>query len=107
ANDDQRLLQETTRKFLDQRSPVSEVRRLEHDPIGFDRDVWRQSAELGWTSLFVPEEYDGLAESADGVVDAAIIAEQLGRVVFPGPMLAVNVVAAAVAASGTPDQREA
>jgi alkylation response protein AidB-like acyl-CoA dehydrogenase len=105
-SEDQRLLQETTRRFLEERSPVGEVRRLLDDPTGFDREVWAQGAELGWASLFVPEGHGGMAESSEGVVDAAVIAEELGRVVFAGPFLPVNVVACALAASGSDAQQK-
>lgn len=99
-SEDQRMLQETTRRFLEKQSPVAATRRLIGDAVGVDRDTWRRGAELGWLSLFVPEAHGGMAESAQGVVDAAIIAEELGRVVFPGPFLPVNVVAFAIAQAG-------
>jgi alkylation response protein AidB-like acyl-CoA dehydrogenase len=105
ASDDQKLLKDTTRRFVEARSPVAEVRRLLDDPVGFDRDIWRQGAELGWASMFVPEAFGGMAESACGAVDAAIVAEELGRVVFPGPFLPVNVVALALAQEGSYAQR--
>jgi len=47
ASEDQQLLRETTRRFLEARSPVSEVRRLMEDPVGFDPRVWREGAQLG------------------------------------------------------------
>lgn len=105
ASDDQQLLQETTRRFVESRAPVSEVRRFADDPAGFDGQVWRQGAELGWASMFVPEAHGGMAESASGAVDAAIVAAELGRVLFTGPFLPVNVVAFAVANAGTEAQR--
>jgi alkylation response protein AidB-like acyl-CoA dehydrogenase len=107
ATDDQRLLQDTTRRFLEKRAPVGATRRLVDDPVGFDREAWRQGAELGWLSLFVPEAQGGMAEMAQGVVDAAIIAEELGRVVFAGPFLPVSVVTFAVATAGSEAQRDA
>jgi alkylation response protein AidB-like acyl-CoA dehydrogenase len=106
ASEDQQLLRETTRRFLEARSPVSEVRRLLEDPVGFDPRVWRQGAQLGWASMFVPEAFGGMAESASGAVDAALVAEELGRVVFAGPFLPTNVVAFAVAEAGTEAQRQ-
>ena len=45
----------TTRQFLDDKLPTSLVRELRNDPAGFGRDFWRQGADLGWTSLLVPE----------------------------------------------------
>jgi len=44
--------------------------------------------------------------SGDGLVDLTIVAEELGRAVHPGPFQATNVVASAIAESGTADQRE-
>jgi alkylation response protein AidB-like acyl-CoA dehydrogenase len=105
--EDQRLLQGATRRFLEKQSPVGAMRRLIGREPGFDGKVWRDGAELGWLSLFVPEAHGGMAEAAQGVVDAAIIAEELGRVVFSGPFLPVNVVAFAVAAAGSAAQQEA
>jgi alkylation response protein AidB-like acyl-CoA dehydrogenase len=106
ASEDQHLLRETTRRFVEARSPVSEVRRLREDAVGFDRELWRQGAELGWASFFVPESYGGMAESASGVVDAAIVAEQLGGVLYTGPFLPASVVAYAVATAGSDVQRQ-
>jgi alkylation response protein AidB-like acyl-CoA dehydrogenase len=47
-----------------------------------------------------------MAESASGAIDAAIIAEELGRVVFAGPFLPVNVVAFALAQNGSDAHRK-
>jgi len=105
-SDDQKMLQETARRFLENRSPIGAVRKIVGDESGLDRDIWRQGAELGWLSLFVPEDNGGIAESANGLVDAAIVAEELGRVVFAGPFLPVNVVAYAIAQAGSEAQRE-
>jgi alkylation response protein AidB-like acyl-CoA dehydrogenase len=95
--DDQRLLQSTTAEFLEKSCPVTVARALHDAGRAFDRETWRRGAELGWTSLVVPEELGGGSVSGEGLVDATIIAEQFGRLAAPGPFLAVNVVAAALA----------
>ena len=102
---DQELFRETTRKFLEAQCPIGRVRELIEDPVGMDRDAWRQGAELGWFSMLVPEEYGGGSVSGVGIRDLAIVAEELGRVLFPGPVLATGVVAFAIAEAGTDDQR--
>ncbi len=80
--------------------------RALYDSIdGFDREWWRKAAELGWTSLFVPEALGGGSLSGGSTRDAVIVAEEMGRLVSPGPFLPVNVVAAALARSGTDAQR--
>ena len=94
---DQRLLQSATAEFLEKSWPVSAARALHDAGRAFDRQTWRRGAELGWASLLVPEELGGGSVSGEGLVDAAIIAEQFGRLAAPGPFLPVNVVAAALA----------
>jgi alkylation response protein AidB-like acyl-CoA dehydrogenase len=106
-NDDQLMLQDMTRRFLEDRSPIGALRKLVDRGETLDRALWREAAELGWVALFVPEENGGIAESAQGVIDAAIVAEELGRVVFAGPFLSTSVVAFALAQAGSDAQREA
>jgi alkylation response protein AidB-like acyl-CoA dehydrogenase len=107
ANPDQKMLQETARRFLEDRAPIGALRRQVEGKTGRSTAVWRDGAALGWLSLFVPEAHGGIAEAAEGAVDAAIIAEELGRVVFAGPFLPVNVVAFALGQSGSEAQRAA
>ena len=103
---DQELLRETTHKFLTAAWPTSALREVMESPLGFDRDVWGQGAELGWTSLLVPEKYGGGNVSGEGVRDLGIIAEVLGRFLLSGPILPTNVVAYALARSGNNEMAE-
>jgi alkylation response protein AidB-like acyl-CoA dehydrogenase len=103
--DDQQFFQETTRKFLEQEAPITSVRALADDPDGFDRAWWARGAELGWTSFLVPEDDGGGSLSGEGVVDLAIVAEEMGRLVSPGPLVPTNVVADAVARGGSAELR--
>lgn len=96
-NDEQELFRETAGKFLGDRWPTSAVRRLIGDAAGFDRGVWESGAELGWTSLLVPEDLGGGSLSGEGVRDLAIIAEEAGRALVAGPLLPTNIVAFALA----------
>jgi len=104
-SEDQEFFRDTTRKFLTSEVPLSAVRALYDDPDGFDRAWWRQAAELGWTSLFVPESLGGGSLSGNPAGDAVIVAEEMGRLVSPGPFLPVNVVTAALAWSGSDVQQ--
>jgi alkylation response protein AidB-like acyl-CoA dehydrogenase len=101
---DQELVRDTTRRFLAERSPLTEVRRLFDDPVGYDRAWWRQAAELGWTSMLVPEEHGGGSLTGAGLLDLVLVAEEIGRAVAPGPFVPVNVVAAALGAGGPRDK---
>ena len=100
-SEDQELFRETTRKFLETTCPVSTVREwAEKEPDGYPADWWRRGAELGWTSLLVSEEDGGGSISGHGLLDLVLVAEEMGRLVTPGPLLATNVVAGALSAAG-------
>jgi len=93
---DQKLFRATTREFLEKEMPLDRVRELAGSGTGFERGWWRRGSELGWNSMTVSSEAGGDSISGEGVVDACIVAEEMGRLVSPGPLLGVNVVAAAL-----------
>jgi alkylation response protein AidB-like acyl-CoA dehydrogenase len=88
------LFASTTQAFLLKEAPLSRVRELHAAGESFDPAWWRRAAELGWTSLLVPEELGGGSVSDSGFADLAMVAEQLGRTVAPGPLYPVSVVLA-------------
>ena len=100
-NEEQTAFVETVRKFLAAECPIPAVRALEHEPDGFDRSVWRRACELGWTSLLVSEDDGGGSLSEHGLADLALVAEEMGRAVAPGPLVPTNVVAGAVSRHGS------
>jgi alkylation response protein AidB-like acyl-CoA dehydrogenase len=104
-SEDQEFFRATTRKFLAAECPVATVRTLESDPAGFDPEYWRRSTALGWTSMLVPEADGGGSLSEHGLLDLVLVAEEMGRLVAPGPLVPVNVVAAALGRAGTAEQR--
>ncbi len=82
--EDQEFFRETTRRFLDSEAPLTTVRALWDTTDGLERDWWSKAAELGWTTLFVPEAYGGGSLSGHPVQDAVIVAEEMGRIAAPG-----------------------
>jgi alkylation response protein AidB-like acyl-CoA dehydrogenase len=105
--EEQEFFRDTTRRFLESEVPLTSVRELFESTHGFERDWWRKAAELGWTSLFAPEENGGGSLSGNPTQDAVIVAEEMGRMVAPGPFLPVNVVIAALGSDGTDEQKSA
>src|SRR4030088_1705779 len=97
---EQLLFRDTTRDFLEKEAPLTtvpelptKVRELAGSPVGFDREWWRRGAELGWTSMLVSPAMGGDSISGGGLVDMAIVAEEMGRLVSPGPLVPAKVVA--------------
>jgi alkylation response protein AidB-like acyl-CoA dehydrogenase len=103
--DDQEFFRDTTRKFLGSECPIPKVRELRANEQGFESDYWRQGAELGWTSLLVPEALGGGSVSGNGPSDLALVAHAFGLHVAPGPLLPCNVVASTLARSGSMEQQ--
>jgi alkylation response protein AidB-like acyl-CoA dehydrogenase len=97
---DQELFRETTERYLREQVPVGELRRLRNSPVGFDAEYWRRGASLGWSSLLVAEDRGGGSISGDGLVDLTLLAHEFGRHAAPGPLVPVNVVAAALSRAG-------
>ena len=101
------LFVSTARAFLDKHASLDQVRVLHDKDVSFDPEWWARAAELGWTSLLVPEELGGGSVSGDGVRDLALIAENLGHTVAPGPLHPVSVVLAGLVDADNRDQHVA
>jgi alkylation response protein AidB-like acyl-CoA dehydrogenase len=93
---DQKLFRATTREFLEKEMPLTRVRELAGAGVGFEPDWWKRGSELGWNSMVVDPAAGGDSISGEGLVDACIVAEEMGRLVSPGPLVGANVVAAAL-----------
>ena len=104
---EQALLRESTRAFLESRAPLLRTRELITAPAGYEAQVWEAGVSLGWSGMLIPEDYGGSGLGRQGVVEAAVLAEEMGRTLYSGPFLSVNVVADALSRLGSPTQRDA
>jgi alkylation response protein AidB-like acyl-CoA dehydrogenase len=100
---DQKLLLDTVSSFAKRESPVSRLRSLREDPVGWQRPIWKRIGDLGWLAIALPEEAGGLGGS---FVDAAIVLEQLGATLVPEPYVPTLLAATAIARRGDEAQRE-
>ena len=82
-SDDQKLLRDQARKFLNDKCDRSIVRSvLEDDKINHSDNLWKEISNMGWTGTAIPEEYGGLGL---GMLELCVIAEELGRSLAPTP----------------------
>jgi alkylation response protein AidB-like acyl-CoA dehydrogenase len=101
---DQKLLVDTAQAFARKESPVTRLRALREDPVGYSRDVWRHMGELGWLGILFPESVGGFGW---GFSDAALVIEKLGTTLVPEPYLASVVLAGStLLATGTEEQQK-
>ena len=104
-SDEQRMLRDSVQAFLGARAPVAQLRGLRDtaDPLGYSRELWREFGAQGYSATLVPERDGGLGL---GVVEAGLIAEQLGHTLTPSPFLSTAVLAGwAIAQAGSATQR--
>jgi alkylation response protein AidB-like acyl-CoA dehydrogenase len=96
-DDEQTLLQDTARGFVETAAPVSHLRALRDadDPRGWSAEVWAAFADMGFPGILIAEDQGGLGL---GAVEAGIVLEQIGRNLTPSPFLS-TAVGAAVALS--------
>jgi alkylation response protein AidB-like acyl-CoA dehydrogenase len=100
---DQTLLKNSARAFLDEHCKAATVRLLWDDPRGESEAMWKEMAQLGWLGLSLPEEHGG---SGLGMVETALLLEELGRAAYPGPYWPTMLVASALAETGTEAQKQ-
>jgi len=104
--DEQEQFRSVVRRFLNDKSPTTEVRRLMATAEGYDPVVWRQlSEDLALPGIHVPEQYGG---AGFGMVELCIVTEELGRALLCAPYFSSAVLAAnAILSAGTDAQKSA
>lgn len=98
------MLRDSARDFLSEQAPVAQLRMLREqaDGPGFDRDLWRRFAELGFPGLIIPEAHGGLGL---GHAELVLLMEEIGRHLSVLPFAASSVAAAsALVAAANPAQ---
>ncbi len=101
-SDEQDELRAGVRTVLERECAIGAVRELAEKSTTLD-SLWSQMVDLGWPALTVPEAAGGLGL---GFVEVAVVAEELGRALAPGPWLpTVTQYVATVKETGKPEQR--
>jgi alkylation response protein AidB-like acyl-CoA dehydrogenase len=102
TSEEQELLQETIRQFLEGECPPPRVREI-FDGEGHDPALWKGMVELGLAGLAVPEEHGGAGLE---ILDLALVTEELGYGSAPGPFFGHSLATVALAAGGSEAQKQ-
>ncbi len=102
-SEEQDLLRQEVRKFLDQQCPLPEVRRIIETAEGYSPAQWTQLGELGFLGLIVPEKYGG---AGLGWVDLVVLLEETGRSLYPSPLLSTTLAGATLVDVGSEEQKQ-
>jgi alkylation response protein AidB-like acyl-CoA dehydrogenase len=101
--DEQQAIKSTAREFLAARYKSERIRELAESEHGFEQSDWDEMAELGWPGLALPEEWGG---QGLGIVDLAVLFEEMGYALAPSPLLSTTVAGLALAVNGTDEQKD-
>src|SRR5271166_4228609 len=103
-SESQRILKENARKFFVNECPMAEVRRIMETGDAFDPGLYRKMAEQGFTGIIFPERHGGLGL---GKVEMAVLLEEMGWALVPGPYFSSVLLAGAVIdAAGSEAQKQ-
>ena len=104
-SDDLKELREQARKFLRERCPSTAVRKILEGPEPYDKALWKEIADMGWTGAAIPEEYGG---AGLGHLGLCVMAEELGSALAPVPFSSsVYLAAEAISVAGSEAQKKA
>jgi alkylation response protein AidB-like acyl-CoA dehydrogenase len=101
-SEEQQLLQDTVRQFLQSECPPSHLRKIFDSDSGFDAGLWKGMAELGIAGLHLDDEYGGAGLE---MIDLALVAETLGHGGAPGPFLGHALAGLAIQLAGSDEQK--
>jgi alkylation response protein AidB-like acyl-CoA dehydrogenase len=101
--DEQQAIKSTAKEFLASRYKSERIRELAESEHGFEEADWREMVELGWPGLALPEEWGG---QGLGIVDLAVLFEEMGYALAPSPLLSNTVAGLVLATVGDDAQRE-
>ncbi|MBP6104957.1 MAG: acyl-CoA/acyl-ACP dehydrogenase [Steroidobacteraceae bacterium] len=103
--DEQRMLRETSRDLCVANCGMDVVRKMENDPDGVPDALWRNMQEVGLLGILLPQELGGMGLN---MLDCAVIYEEFGRALVPGPHFSsavISVLALRRAGSETQQQQ--
>ena len=99
----QEILRKAARDFLTTECPKTLVRELEKSEKGYSPELWKKIAELGWVSLVIPEQYEGIGYTFQ---DLTVLLEEVGRNILPGPLIPTVISTFSIVEGGTEEQKK-
>ena len=104
--EEQEFLRDTAKDFAQERTPVAHFRELRdnNDQNLWDKEIWQEMVNLGWSGILIPEEFGG---SNFGVAGISVILQECGKTLTPSPLFSTGVLGAyAISNFGTQEQKE-
>jgi acyl-CoA dehydrogenase len=104
-NEEQQFLKDSASKFFQDNAPIAHFRELRdsNNELGYDHELWKKMAELGWAGILVSEEYGG---SDFGMMGMGTILEEAGKTLTPSPLFATGLIGASLLELGGSEEQK-
>jgi alkylation response protein AidB-like acyl-CoA dehydrogenase len=102
-SDEQKQLRDEARRYLGEKCPPKAVRAVLDGKASYDRELWKDLADMGFLGVAIPEEFGG---AGAGHLELCVIAEEIGRSLAPVPFSStVYLAAEAIQLAGSEVQK--
>ena len=103
-DEQQEMLKNFARDFLEKECPEQLVRAMEEDEKGYSPELWQKMAQQGWMGLIIPENYNGTGMN---VCELVVLLEEFGRALVPGPFMSTVVLGGVpIMEAGSEEQKQ-
>jgi len=103
-DEQQEMLKNFARDFLEKECPEQLVRAMEDDEKGYSPELWQKMAQQGWMGLIIPENYNGTGMN---ICELVVLLEEFGRALVPGPFISTVVLGGVpIMEAGTEEQKQ-
>ena len=93
-NEEQKMLKDSAREFLNLKSPLSLMRELRDNNFRpYKKELWTEMVEMGWSALIIPEKYNGLNF---GYVGLGQVLEETGRKLTVSPLISTVLISTTI-----------
>lgn len=102
-NEEEQMVRDAARSFLESETNTKLAREMEKDPLGYPPALWKQIADLGWVGMCLPDQYGG---QGLGLTYLGLVLEEVGRAIAPLPLLSTTVPAMTIAEFGSDELKQ-
>jgi alkylation response protein AidB-like acyl-CoA dehydrogenase len=103
-DEQQEMLKNFARDFLEKECPEQLVRAMEEDEKGYSPELWQKMAQQGWMGLIIPDNYNGTGMN---ICELVVLLEEFGRALVPGPFISTVVLGGVpIMEAGTEEQKQ-
>jgi alkylation response protein AidB-like acyl-CoA dehydrogenase len=90
-SDDQKAIRELARKMLEETATHERLKEVKATPERIDRGLWRELAKANLLGVAIAEQFGG---NGGGLIELALLMEEIGRAVAPVPVFPTLVLGA-------------